>query len=115
MKPQKTKDATVLLDSLIGDDQELRDMVAEEHLNVRVARMIYDARAEAGLTQKQLASLVDTTQSVIARLEDADYEGHSLSMLQRIAEALGKRVEIGFTKLPRRRREPHGKRSGTHG
>ena len=115
MKPQKTKDATMLLDSLIGDDQELRDMVAEEHLNVRVARMIYDARAEAGLTQKQLASLVDTTQSVIARLEDADYEGHSLSMLQRIAEALGKRVEISFAKRPCRRGEAHSKRSGTHG
>jgi ribosome-binding protein aMBF1 (putative translation factor) len=104
MKTQKTKNATKLLDTLIGDDQELRDMVAEEHLSVRVARMIYDARAEAGLSQKQLASLIGTIQSVKARLEDADYEGHSLSMLQWIAEALGKRVEISFAKRPRRRR-----------
>lgn len=111
----KTKDATKLLDHLIGDDQELRDMVAEEHLNVRVARMIFDAREEAGLTQKKLGELVGTTQSVIARLEDADYEGHSLSMLQRIAEALGKRVEIRFSKPVRPRPVQHGKRSGTHG
>ena len=113
MKPEKTKDATKLLDHLIGDDQELRDMVAEEHLNARVARMIFDARQEAGLTQKKLGELVGTTQSVIARLEDADYEGHSLSMLQRIAEALGKRVEIRFAKPARRRTVQQ--RSGTHG
>jgi transcriptional regulator with XRE-family HTH domain len=52
--------------------------------------MIYDARQKAGLTQKQLAELIGTKQQVIARLEDADYEGHSLSMLQRIASGLGR-------------------------
>jgi predicted transcriptional regulator len=46
------------------------------------------------VTQKELAKLVGTTQSVIARLEDADYEGHALSMLSRIAAALNKRVDI---------------------
>ncbi len=58
--------------------------------------MIFDARTRAGLTQTQLAELIDTKQPVIARLEDADYEGHSLSMLQRIAEALGQRLEVSF-------------------
>jgi hypothetical protein len=43
--------------------------------------------------------LVDTTASVICRLEDADYEGHSLAMLNRIAAALNKRVEIRFVPL----------------
>ena len=96
MKPRKTKDAVRILNREIGDDQALRSVVSEEHLNVRVARMISDARKQAELTQKQLAELVDTTQSVIARLEDADYEGHSLSMLQRIAVALGQRLHIEF-------------------
>jgi predicted transcriptional regulator len=41
-----------------------------------------------------LADLIGTKQSVIARLEDADYEGHSLTMLQRIATALHQRLEI---------------------
>ncbi len=50
----------------------------------------------AGLTQAKLAELVGTTQSVISRLEDADYEGHSLSMLQRVAEALHRRIDIRF-------------------
>jgi hypothetical protein len=35
---------------------------------------------------------------VICRLEDADYEGHSMAMLRRIAEALGKQVVVQFVK-----------------
>ena len=93
---RRTKNARKILDSLTGNDPELRKMIAEEALNVRVARMIFDARTRAGMTQTQLAELIDTKQPVIARLEDADYEGHSLSMLQRIAEALGQRLEVSF-------------------
>jgi DNA-binding XRE family transcriptional regulator len=61
-----------------------------------VARKIHHLRTKAGLTQKQLAKLVGTMHSVISRLEDADYEGHSLAMLNRIAAAMDKRVEIRF-------------------
>ncbi|MCX6644757.1 MAG: helix-turn-helix transcriptional regulator, partial [bacterium] len=59
----------------------------EEEANLDVAIKIYELRKKAGLTQKELAKLVGTTASVISRLEDADYEGHSLAMLRRIAEA----------------------------
>lgn len=90
----KTDDALLIINSMIGDDPKLRQMIAEEALNAQIARMIYDARRQAGLTQKELADLVGTKQSVIARLEDADYEGHSLLMLKRVAAALHKRVEI---------------------
>lgn len=92
----KTKDAEKIIDRMVGADKELRDLIAEGTVNVRVARMIYDARNKAGLTQKELAKLVGTTQSVIARLEDADYEGHSLGMLSRIVAALNKRIDIRF-------------------
>ncbi len=71
----------------------------EERANAEVARKIYDLREEAGLTQRQLAKLVGTTASVICRLEDADYNGHSLAMLFRIAAALNKRLEIRFVNL----------------
>jgi ribosome-binding protein aMBF1 (putative translation factor) len=90
----KTKDALKIIDRITGDDPELREMIEEEAINAQVARMIYDARTRAGLTQQQLADLVRTKQPVIARLEDADYDGHSLSMLQRIASALHQRLEI---------------------
>jgi ribosome-binding protein aMBF1 (putative translation factor) len=90
----KTSDAVKILEALSEQDEELEEMVREASLNARVAQIIYDARTQAGLTQQQLADLIETKQSVIARLEDSDYEGHSLSMLQRIAQALNQRVEI---------------------
>ncbi len=61
-----------------------------------VAQAIYDVRTKAGLTQSQLAERIDSTQPVISQLEDADYDGHSLSMLRRIADALNQRIEIRF-------------------
>jgi len=55
---------------------------------------------------KQLAELVGTRQSAIARLEDADYGGHSLNVLKRVAYALGYRVKLDFEKTaPRKTRK----------
>ena len=85
-------------DRYVGGKQEQVDSFEDELLNARVARQLHDLRAEAGLTQQQLADRVDTTASVICRLEDADYDGHSLSMLRRIAGALGRRVEVRFVR-----------------
>ena len=53
-----------------------------------------DLRTKRGLSQRAMARKAGTIASVICRLEDADYEGHSLAMLRRIAAALDKRVEI---------------------
>lgn len=64
----------------------------ETRITAEAARLVYTLRTEAQLSQKELASMVGTTQSVISRLEDDDYEGHSLSMLSRIATALNKRL-----------------------
>ena len=74
----------------------------EARANDNVARKITALRLQAGLTQRQLAKLVGTTASVICRLESADYEGHSLAMLQRIADALKQRVEIRFVPATKR-------------
>jgi len=93
-KGKKTSDARAILNRITGDDPKLREAIEEQKLNVRVAEMIHSAREAAGLTQAELAKLVGTTQSVISRLEDADYEGRSLTMLQRIAEALDQRLEV---------------------
>ena len=77
---------------------ELEETRAEDQL----ARKIYELREEAGLTQARLAKMVGTTASVISRLEDSDYEGHSLMMLKRIAAAVDKKVEIRF--VPRKQK-----------
>ena len=90
-----------LYDRYIGDDQQRIESFEEELLNAEIARKIYDLRIKAGLSQRELAKKVGTSASAICRLEDADYDGHSLSMLKRIAEALDKRVEIRF--LPAKR------------
>jgi transcriptional regulator with XRE-family HTH domain len=74
----------------------------EAQANGNVARKITALRLRAGLTRRQLAKLVGTTASAICRLESADYEGHSLAMLQRIAEALDQRVEIRFVPATKR-------------
>jgi transcriptional regulator with XRE-family HTH domain len=50
-----------------------------------------------------LANLVGTTASAICRLENADYAGHSLAMLNRIAAAFKQRVEIRFVPVTRRK------------
>lgn len=76
----------------------------EARANATVARTIFELRTQAGLTQAALAKMVGTTASAICRLEDADYEGHSLAMLNRIARALHRRVEIRFVAERRKRR-----------
>ena len=67
-----------------------------ERMNAKIARDIYELRARSKLTQKQLAKMINTTPSVISRLESADYPGHSFTMLQRIAAVFNQRVEVKF-------------------
>jgi transcriptional regulator with XRE-family HTH domain len=65
-----------------------------------LARAVIRARVGAGLTQGQLARRMDTTQSVIARLEG----GHarpSTQTLERLATATGTRLRISFEPAPR--------------
>jgi transcriptional regulator with XRE-family HTH domain len=75
---------------------EMLTLLEQERVNAEVAQKVYDLRATAGLTQQELATRVGTKASVICRLEDADYTGHSLTMLQRIAAALGQKVQVNF-------------------
>ncbi|HLX61930.1 MAG TPA: helix-turn-helix transcriptional regulator [Planctomycetota bacterium] len=90
----KISSASAIINKMIGTNILLREKIDEQRINTHVARMIYQARTEAGLTQAELAKKLNTKQPVIARLEDADYEGHSLTMLQRIADVLGKKIKL---------------------
>ena len=89
----KTKDFGKVLRQQLAADPKLRDDVDEAMFNAAVAVLIHKARREAGLTQKQLADAIGSHQPVIARLEDADYDGHSLAIVRKIARALGKRLK----------------------
>ncbi|MDD5199828.1 MAG: helix-turn-helix transcriptional regulator [Terrimicrobiaceae bacterium] len=69
-----------------------------------VALQIAAARTRAGLSQGELARRLKTSQQQISRLESPGYEGHSLSMLRRVAAALNVRVRVRFereTQSPR--------------
>jgi ribosome-binding protein aMBF1 (putative translation factor) len=67
------------------------DLAAEFAL----ARAVIAARVTAGLTQEQLAQRMDTTQSVIARLESGRTRP-STQTLERLAAATGTRLKISF-------------------
>jgi len=91
---RKTNNAVEILKRRTAKDPKLQELYEEEKINLQAATAIRRAREAAGLTQGQLAEKIGTTQSVISRLEDADYEGHTLKMLERIAEVLDQRVVI---------------------
>ncbi len=59
-----------------------------------VALKLASLRKASGLSQKQLAKQVGTSQQQISRLESPSYEGHSLSMLRRVAEVLGASIHV---------------------
>lgn len=61
----------------------------------QIARAIIEARIKDGLTQAELAEKVKTGQAVISRLENMTSKP-SLSLVQRIADALKLRLVIRF-------------------
>jgi transcriptional regulator with XRE-family HTH domain len=65
-----------------------------------IALQIAELRKEAGLSQQELARRLGTSQQQISRLESPAYEGHSLSMLRRVAEVLGATVQVKIRKNP---------------
>ena len=66
-----------------------------------VALQLTALREQAGLSQSELARLLKTTQQQVSRLESPAYEGHSLSMLRRVAAALHARVRVVLEPLPK--------------
>ena len=101
-KQFKSKTLQITYDRNVGKDPALAAYFEEELAAGDLASQINRLRTRAGLSQRELAAKVGTTASVICRLEDSEYDGHSLSMVRRIAAALGRHVKILF--VPARRR-----------
>jgi transcriptional regulator with XRE-family HTH domain len=80
-----------------------------------VALQIAALRQQAGLSQKDLAKLLNTSQQQISRLESPGYEGHSLSMLRRVADALDARVRIVFEPASSQRGKSIAERRARYG
>ena len=96
-KRKTTKDAVKVLHNryIKGNKKRLESLQLQRE-NLNIAELIYNLLTQAGLSQRQLADLVGTTQSVISRLEGADYNGHSLAMLRKIASTFKQKVQVKF-------------------
>ncbi len=78
-----------------GNKKRLKYIKKEEQ-RVEIAQKIYELRTQVNLTQQELAQLIGTRQSVISRLESADYYGHTPKMLQKIANSVHCQLKIEF-------------------
>jgi ribosome-binding protein aMBF1 (putative translation factor) len=89
---RKFKSAAIqeLYEELVGDDAAAQEEFEVGLVNIEAAQL----RTKAGLSQRELARRVGTSASAINRLEDADYEGHTIAMVRRIATALNRRLEL---------------------
>jgi ribosome-binding protein aMBF1 (putative translation factor) len=65
-------------------EREFREARERASLGLKIARV----RTARGMSQAQLAAKLNTTQSVVSRFESADYSGHKVETLRRVAEAL---------------------------
>jgi DNA-binding XRE family transcriptional regulator len=95
LKTRKITDGLEIIERrYLRKDKEMKRLVDEEFEKLQIGLQIYNLRREADLTQEELADLVGTKGSVISRLESAEYDGHSLKLLERIAVALGKKIDL---------------------
>lgn len=98
MPQNRNADALPILKRLYVKGSPSREASLEkERERLRIAQRIHEIRTTAHLSQAELARRVGTTQSVISRLENADYRGHSIPMLARIAEVLGHSLSVDMT------------------
>jgi len=97
--PRRTTDGLEILDTLFFRTPRAKRLLAEERERVALGDLIRDLREAKHLTQAQLARKVGTSQSAIARIENANYTGQKLGTIARIAAALGYQVEVNLVKV----------------
>lgn len=64
--------------------------------DLALGQLIYDLRTEAGFSQRELATRMGTTQSVISRLEEGGGARNRIDTLARVATALGRHLVVSF-------------------
>ena len=97
-KTHRTSDALAILHTSFVDTPRKEHLLEQERERVALGDLIRELRESQGLTQKELAEKIGTTQSAIARIEDANYTGLKLPTIAKIAQALGHRVELTLVK-----------------
>lgn len=82
------KEKALRIDPTLAEEFERSDRAID------IGLQIYGLRKKLGFTQAQLARLVGTKQSNIARIEDADYTSYTLKTLDKVAKALKASIKI---------------------
>jgi transcriptional regulator with XRE-family HTH domain len=85
-------------------EEQLKDPAFAERFEAAgeawdVALQIAALREKAGLSQRDLARKLKTSQQNISRLESPSYEGHSLTMLRRVAKVLSAKLRVSLEPL----------------
>lgn len=96
---RKKDDLDRTIEEALKRDPSLKERLEKADQAWDIAFQIINLREKAGLTQKELAELVGTKQSNIARLESADYTSYTQKTLEKIAKALKARVEVRVVPL----------------
>ena len=91
---RKKDDLDRLIEKALKIDPSLKEGLDKAGQAWDIAFQIYDLRKRAGFTQMQLAKMVGTRQSNIARIESADYTGYTFKTLEKVTKALKARLEI---------------------
>lgn len=78
------------------EDKEYRDAFVEGHIRTGAAYQIRALRNARHWLQEELATRGDTSQSVIARLENPDYGKFSLTTLLKLASAFDVALLVQF-------------------
>ncbi len=100
---RKRKSATrILFDRYYRGRPEKVAALKQTRQELALGRKIRALREERGMSQAQLAKALSTQAPAISRIEDADYDGHSLRILRKIADYFGQNLIVSFEpKRPR--------------
>jgi transcriptional regulator with XRE-family HTH domain len=77
-----------------------RDEYVAEHVRTGVALQIRTLREQRRLTQSELADLMGTSQSAVARAEDPDYGKLTINTLLDVARAMNVALSVKFLSFP---------------
>jgi transcriptional regulator with XRE-family HTH domain len=77
-------------------NREFRHAYADEHLNLSISTQLKAIRESQGMSQAELAGKIGSRQAGISRIESANYDGWSIALLRRLAEAFDLRLRVSF-------------------
>jgi ribosome-binding protein aMBF1 (putative translation factor) len=109
-KKKTTKDAVEILHRrFVEGNPAMQQALYEVRAERRIAEVIAELRGKLGLSQKKFADLVGMTASVISELEEADFDGNAMSMLERIATAVESELELDIRFVAAKKNRPVSK------